>query len=72
MRNLIREGKTFQIYSSLETGAKVGMQSVDMVLADLVHKGMIDEEEACIKARDADGLKRRLKKLQEGAGNAGG
>ncbi|MBU4304646.1 MAG: type IV pilus twitching motility protein PilT [Candidatus Omnitrophica bacterium] len=69
VRNLIREGKTFQIYSSLETGAKVGMQSVDMALADLVDRGLILEEDAFIKARDAEGLKRRLAKLKENKEN---
>ncbi len=72
IRNLIREGKTFQIYSSLETGVKVGMQSVDMALADLVHKGLIHEEDAYLKARDVEGIKRRLKKLQESVNNDGG
>jgi len=72
IRNLIREGKTFQIYSSLETGVKVGMQSIDMALADLVHKGLIPEEDAYLKARDAEGLKRRLKKLEENTNNGAG
>ncbi|MDD5746157.1 MAG: type IV pilus twitching motility protein PilT [Candidatus Omnitrophica bacterium] len=65
IRNLIREGKTFQIYSSLETGAKVGMQSVDVALAELVFRGVLAEEDACLKVRDAEGLKRRLKKMGE-------
>jgi twitching motility protein PilT len=69
IRNLIREGKTFQIYSSLETGVKFGMQSVDMALADVVHKGLVDEDDAVIKARDAEGFKRRLAKLKEASGN---
>ncbi len=71
IRNLIREGKTFQIYSSLETGVKLGMQSIDMVLAELLHKDLISEEDAYLKARDLEGLKRRFKKLQEGKDNAG-
>ncbi|MFH1061312.1 MAG: type IV pilus twitching motility protein PilT [Candidatus Omnitrophota bacterium] len=65
IRNLIRESKTFQIYSSLETGLKLGMQSLDMALAEVVHKGLVQEEDAFIKARDLEGLKRRLAKLKE-------
>ena len=69
IRNLIREAKTFQIYSSLETGVKLGMQSIDMALAALVHKGLIPEEDAFMKARDVEGLKRRLRNLQEKENN---
>ncbi|MCM8813053.1 MAG: type IV pilus twitching motility protein PilT [Candidatus Omnitrophica bacterium] len=68
IRNLIREGKTFQIYSALETGAKSGMQSVDMALADAVLRGQVTEESAAMKARDIEGLKRRLAKFHEGSG----
>ena len=66
IKNLIREGKTVQIYSSLETGGKIGMKSIDLALADAVHQGLISEEDACFKVRDLEGLKRRLKKLREG------
>ncbi|MBI4846718.1 MAG: type IV pilus twitching motility protein PilT [Candidatus Omnitrophica bacterium] len=65
IRNLIREGKTFQIYSSLETGAKVGMQSVDMALIELFRNNVISEEDALLKSRDGEGMKRRLNKLKE-------
>ena len=34
VRNLIREGKTHQIYSAMQTGAGVGMQTMDAALAD--------------------------------------
>jgi len=69
IRNLIREGKTHQIYSSLETGAKLGMQSVDTALADLASHGIISEEDALLKARDVEGLKRRMEKSRETHGN---
>ena len=39
IRNLIREGKTHQIYSALQAGAKYGMQTMDSHLADLVKQG---------------------------------
>jgi twitching motility protein PilT len=41
IRNLIREGKTHQIYSSIQTGANVGMQTMDASLAGLVRSGQI-------------------------------
>ena len=36
IRNLIREGKTHQIYSSMQAGAQFGMQTLDQNLAELV------------------------------------
>ena len=39
VRNLIREGKTHQIYSALQTGAQHGMQTMDSALAQLVRDG---------------------------------
>jgi len=48
--NLIREGKTHQIYGAIDTGARVGMISLDKALADLVKKGLISTEEALAKA----------------------
>jgi twitching motility protein PilT len=44
VRNLIREGKTHQIYSSMQAGAKYGMQTMDQHLADLCNKGRITYE----------------------------
>ena len=44
VRNLIREGKTHQIYSSMQAGAKHGMQTMDQHLADLCNKGRITYE----------------------------
>jgi twitching motility protein PilT len=41
VRNLIREGKTHQIYSVLQTSSSVGMQSMDSALAQLVRQGKI-------------------------------
>ena len=39
VRNLIREGKTHQIYSMLQAGGKYGMVTMDMSLAQLVRAG---------------------------------
>ena len=44
MRNLIREGKTHQIHSVLQTGGAQGMQSMDAALAQLVRAGKITRE----------------------------
>ena len=44
VRNLIREGKTHQIYTSMQAGGKHGMQVMDQALAELVKKGKITYE----------------------------
>jgi twitching motility protein PilT len=41
VRNLIREGKTHQIYSAIQTGGEHGMQTMDAALVDLVQRGRI-------------------------------
>jgi twitching motility protein PilT len=41
VRNLIREGKSHQIYSLIQTGGAVGMQTMDASLASLVRAGRI-------------------------------
>jgi twitching motility protein PilT len=61
IRNLIREGKTFQIASSIETGAQHGMQPMDKVLADMHKSGMVSYEEAILRAIDRDNFLRLLK-----------
>ena len=60
IRNLIREGKTYQIYSALETGAQFGMQTMDKVLAGLYKTGKISNEEALARAVDRENYKRFL------------
>ena len=60
IRNLIREGKTYQIYGVLETGAQFGMQTMDKVLADLYRFGRISNEEAMARAIDRENYKRFL------------
>ena len=62
VRNLIREGKTFQILSAIQTGKKYGMQSMDDAMMEFVEKRWVDPDEAynkCIdKARFQPFLKR--------------
>ncbi|MGB9376885.1 MAG: type IV pilus twitching motility protein PilT [Mycobacteriales bacterium] len=44
IRNLIREGKTHQIYSAMQAGGKFGMQTMDQSLAELVRRGRITHD----------------------------
>ncbi len=61
IRNLIREGKTHQILSSVQTGAKYGMQTMDMALRDLVQKNLVEFEVALSLASDPDTFMRMVK-----------
>ena len=54
VRNLIREGKTHQLISVVQTGAKAGMQAMDMSLRDLYRKGIVTYEEALARAMDQE------------------
>ena len=58
--NLIREQKTAQIYSALQTGTSIGMQTLDMALRDLVLAKKIDLQDAIAKSHHPDELKRML------------
>jgi twitching motility protein PilT len=60
VRNLIREGKTHQLYGSIETGAQFGMQTMDKVLADLVRSGTVSPEEAALRSIDTENFNRFL------------
>ena len=60
VRNLIREGKTHQIYSALQTGGTHGMQTMDAALADLVRKSTITRELAEARASSPEELRRLL------------
>lgn len=52
VRNLIREGKTHQINSMIQTGKKYGMLLLDDAIMDLLNKGWISGDEAYMKAND--------------------
>jgi len=60
VRNLIREGKTHQIYSALQTGGAHGMQTMDAALVDLVRRGAITMELAERRSSTPDELKRLM------------
>ena len=59
--NLIREGKTFQIPSLMQTGKKRGMQMMNDALLELIRKKLIDPEEAYRKAIDKTSLVSQLR-----------
>ena len=47
VKNLIREGKTHQIQSMIQTGKKYGMQLLDDAIMDLYKRGWISADELC-------------------------
>ncbi len=60
VRNLIREGKSHQIYSVLQTGGSQGMQTMDASLAQLVRAGKINRQMAEARAHSVEELRRLL------------
>ena len=54
IRNLIRENKIPQMYSAIQTGQALGMQTLDQCLADLLAKGLISKQDAMAKAANKD------------------
>ncbi|MGE5571931.1 MAG: type IV pilus twitching motility protein PilT [Bacteroidota bacterium] len=61
VRNLIREGKTHQLRSVIQTGARFGMQTMDQSLRQWVDQGVVSMEEALTIATDQDELKRLIR-----------
>ncbi|MHB8829967.1 MAG: type IV pilus twitching motility protein PilT [Syntrophales bacterium] len=61
VRNLIRESKTFQIPSMMQTGKKYGMQLLDDAIMELLTKGWISGDEAYLKANDKTRFRQFLK-----------
>jgi len=59
--NLIREGKTFQIPSIIQTSKKLGMNTLNDALLELVEKKLIDPDEAFMKSVEKAGLLASLK-----------
>ncbi len=54
IRNLIREDKVAQMYSAIQTGAQLGMTTLDQTLQKLLQKGLISRESARMKAKMPD------------------
>ena len=46
IRNLIREDKVAQMYSSIQTGQQYGMMTLDQYLQDLVKRGLVTKQQA--------------------------
>ena len=65
VRNLIREGKTHQVYSAMQAGKQLGMHTMDQHLADLVRQGRISYETGLEKCHHIEDFNRL-------AGRAGG
>ncbi|OYW07102.1 MAG: hypothetical protein B7Z61_00035 [Acidobacteria bacterium 37-71-11] len=59
--NLIREGKTFQIPTVMQTAKRLGMRTLNDSLAELVRDGKVDAQEALARAVDKDALRGLLK-----------
>jgi len=56
IRNLIRENKVAQMYSAIQTGQNIGMQTLDQNLQDLVRRNIISVAEARGKAANKDSI----------------
>ncbi len=56
IRNLIRENKVAQMYSAIQTGQNIGMQTLDQNLQDLVRRNIISASEARGKAANKDSI----------------
>ncbi|HVO31633.1 MAG TPA: type IV pilus twitching motility protein PilT [bacterium] len=69
--NLIREGKTFQITSIMQTGKGVGMMTMNDALMDLVKRKIVEPEEAYSKAIARTEFKAALQKMGINVGDAG-
>ena len=57
IRNLIREAKIAQMYSAIQTGQNVGMQTLDQNLTELVKRNVISVAEARGKAMNKDNFR---------------
>ncbi len=61
VRNIIREGKNYQLEAVIQTGAEHGMQSMDRTLVNLVHSGIISYDEARNFSVDLEELDRLMR-----------
>jgi twitching motility protein PilT len=60
---MIREVKTAQIYSSIQTGTELGMQTLETALKNLYQQGQVLLEDALSKTTRTDDLKRMLQAI---------
>ena len=54
IRNLIRENKIAQMYSAIQTGQSIGMQTLDQNLQEMLNRGLISKDEAMKKAANKE------------------
>ena len=66
IRSRIRDNKTFQISSDIQTGAKYGMVALDTSLLDLYNAGKISYDELITKSQDPDTVVQKLREIQQG------
>ena len=66
VRSHIRDNKTFQINSDIQTGAKYGMVSLDNCLMQLYLDGKIGWDDLVTKAQDPDTLVAKVREIQGG------
>jgi len=67
VRNLIREGKTFQLPSAIQSGARDGMQTLNQALRRLVEEGLVTYEEAAARATNPQELDQLLGRGRQAA-----
>ena len=60
IQNLVREGKTYQIESVIQTSGRFGMKTMDMALADLFRNMKISEESAYFYAVDKEAIRKMI------------
>ena len=68
--NLIREGKTYQVHSSLQAGRAHGMHTMDQHLAELVNSGQVAYGSAIEKVHDPEDFKRLVHRTYDSPGAA--
>jgi twitching motility protein PilT len=61
VRNIIREGKNYQLDAVIQTGSEYGMQSMDKTLVGMIHSGAISYDEARTYAVDPEELDRMMR-----------
>ncbi len=63
IRSLIREGKTYQIYTDIQMGHQFGMQTLDSSLMELVKNNLVDYEDALSKTSNPSEFRQRAERL---------
>ena len=67
---LIRDNKTYRINSDIQTGANLGMFTMDTHLMSLYNRGLISAREAFEKAQSPEEMRKRLEELGASVANS--